>query len=135
MNYELVTRKIKQHEGLRLTPYRDSVGKLTIGYGLNLEEGITKNEAEYLLNRRIEYALEDAKAIFRNFETLSDARKAALVDMAYNLGRSRLMQFIKLREAVHSHLFNLAAEEMLHSKWARQVGYRARDLADMMRRG
>ena len=135
MNYELVTRKIKQHEGLRLTPYRDSVGKLTIGYGLNLEEGITKNEAEYLLNRRIEYALDDAKAIFRNFENLSDARKAALVDMAYNLGRSRLMQFVKLREAVQSHLFNLAAEEMLNSKWARQVGYRARDLADMMRRG
>lgn len=135
MDYELLKKKIKQHEGLKLIPYKDSLGKLTIGYGLNLEEGITPNEAEYLLERRIEYAIEDAKIIFRNFSDLSDSRKVVLADMAYNLGRSRLMQFVKMREAIHQRLFNLAAQEMLNSKWAKQVGYRAVDLADLMRRG
>ena len=42
---------IKKHEGLRLFPYKCSVGKLTIGYGRNIEDtGISKEEAETLLN-------------------------------------------------------------------------------------
>ena len=135
MDYELLKKKIKQHEGLKLTPYRDSVGKLTIGYGLNLDEGITVNEAEYLLKQRMDYAIEDAQSIFKNFTDLSDSRQVVLVDMAYNLGRCRLMQFVKMREAIHQRLFNLAAQEMLNSRWAKQVGYRAVDLADLMKRG
>ena len=45
---------LKRHEGLRLKPYQDTIGKLTIGYGRNLDDrGISKEEAEYLLRNDI----------------------------------------------------------------------------------
>ena len=47
---------LKQEEGFRSKPYKDSEGVLTIGYGLNLSEGITRAEAEWLLRSRLDHA-------------------------------------------------------------------------------
>jgi hypothetical protein len=50
---------LSRFEGLRLKPYRDTVGKLTIGFGRNLEEkGISQLEAEFLLYQDIEQSIE-----------------------------------------------------------------------------
>jgi lysozyme len=45
--------QLKRDEGLRLKPYVDTVGKVTIGYGTNLTDGIDQGEAEYLLSNRL----------------------------------------------------------------------------------
>ena len=41
---------LKEQEGLSLTPYKCTAGKLTIGYGYNLEEGISENVANILFD-------------------------------------------------------------------------------------
>jgi lysozyme len=53
--------------------------------------------------------------------------------MAFNLGRARLGKFVRFLGAVHLGHWDEAAEEMMQSKWATQVGQRAITLSKMMR--
>ena len=132
----LLLEQLKRHEGLRLKPYQCTADKRTIGYGRNLEDrGITAEEAEYLLNNDIEWAVDTAQLCFANYERLSDVRKSVLANMAFNLGLDRLKYFYKMRKCVESDDFDGAAREMLDSLWARQVGRRANELAELMREG
>jgi lysozyme len=127
---------IKQQEGLRLKAYKDSEGRLTIGYGRDISDvGISEQEADYLLANSLDIAIEDAEAIFSNFSDLSDNRKAALVDMAYNLGRTTLSSFIQFRQYIESEDWTNAATDMLNTLWSKQVGQRAQVLALMIRTG
>ena len=90
MNLDRLSESVKLHEGFRDKPYLDSVGVLTIGYGTNIAEGISKAEAEFLLYNRLSNALTGARNLFRNFERLSDARQEVLVEMCYQIGVTRL---------------------------------------------
>ncbi|MBU4274000.1 MAG: lysozyme [Planctomycetes bacterium] len=124
------------HEDLKLKPYRCSAGKLTIGVGRNLDDnGITKTEAMMMLRSDItstRFALEKAVPGFLGF---SIRRRRALIDMCFNLGLPRFLQFKQMLAAIKVGDFNRAAEEMLSSVWAKQVGQRAQTLATMMREG
>ncbi len=132
----IVAAQLRLDEGVRAKPYRDSVGKLTIGVGRNLDDvGLRSDEIAYLLDNDIKQARADARAVFRNFDRLSVVRRSVLVNMAFNLGRTRFATFIRLRAAVESRDFDQAAVEMLDSKWATQVGERAVRLAASMRSG
>lgn len=135
MNLERLTAQLKQHEGYRSEPYKDSVGILTIGYGRNLENGIRKDEAEIMLHNDIKTAYKAAQGIVSNFDVLSDQRKEVLVNMVFNMGKGALLKFRKMRAAIERNDFERAADEMLNSRWAEQVGYRADELEQQMRHG
>jgi len=128
---------IRKHEGLSVMPYRCPAGKLTIGYGHNLEATpISKAVAEQMLLEdvlRTEAGL--GIALSGVWGSLNDVRKAAIVCMAYNLGLAGLMSFKKMRAALYAHDFRTAAAEALDSKWAQQVGKRAEALARMIEDG
>jgi len=125
---------IQHHEGLRVFPYKDSVGLLTIGYGRNIEErGISKAEAVHLLENDMDMAIVDAKELAGDlWEGLSVNRKAALIDMSFNLGKSRLRMFKKMWRALKLENYTDAAAEMEDSMWAQQVGSRATTLVKLM---
>ncbi len=129
--------QLQRHEGFRARPYRCSAGRLTIGYGRNLDDnGISADEAEYLLRNDIDHAMEDARGYAGDsWGRLNAARRAVLANMAFNLGLSRLGGFVRLRERLAASDYQGAAEEMLDSAWAHQVGSRARELAEQMRTG
>lgn len=137
MNHrEIVRSQLKVDEGVKLKPYRDTVGKLTIGVGRNLDDvGISMAEVDALLDNDIATAEATAKTLFPTFDSLSDARKAVVVNMAFNLGQHRLAGFVRFREAVSKGEFEAAAKHMLDSGWASQVGNRAQRLAKQMRDG
>ena len=123
------------HEGLRLKPYRCTAGKLTIGVGRNLEDkGITYDEAMFLLRNDIEEVTAQLER-FDWFRALGPVRRKVLVDMAFNLGMSGLLGFQKMIEALKQSDYQAAADEMVSSKWYRQVGERGRRLERMMRTG
>lgn len=133
---ERLRRMLIVHEGLWLKPYRCPAGYLTIGVGRNLEaRGISREEAMVLLESDIAEAEAAARGFFPAFDRLEEPRQAVLVDMAFNLGAVRLGGFWRFRAALERGDFEQAAREMLDSKWAKQVGPRARRLAEMMRRG
>lgn len=126
---------IKKHEGMRLKPYKCTSGKLSIGFGRNIEDnGISLSEAEHLLNNDI-LACEKFLAIYDWFNRLNDPRKDVLVSMVYNLGATEFLKFKRFIVAIYSNEYELAAKEMIASKWASQVKGRAHELAEIMKTG
>jgi len=149
--------KLIEHEGLVLTVYQDTLGSDTIGIGRNLKDrGISKEELDYLDIPNMEVIYEhgiseaDARylalndiAIVENelcrvhpcVEDLDGVRQLILMDMAFNMGVPRLCKFKKMWNAVHEQNFEAASLEMMDSKWARQLGGRAKKLSDAMKIG
>lgn len=134
---EIALKTLKLHEKYKRHPYRCTAGKLTVGYGRNLDDmGLTEPESEMLLKDDVAYAfmqLEDDLPFFNN---LSEVRKAVLLDMAVNLGLTRFYQFKKFFESLQKEEYANAGFHMLDSKWAKQVGdqpgQRAHRLYNMM---
>lgn len=130
---------IKRHEGNRLKggrhfAYRDTMGKLTIGYGRCLDDiGISEDEALTLLEHDLIAAENAVESL--SLGDLGDARRAALVDMAFNLGAAGLGRFKLMLEALRQGKWDLAAVEALDSDWADQVGKRAEEIARIIRTG
>lgn len=123
-------------EGLRLKPYRCSAGKLSIGVGRNLDDvGISKGEAEHLLANDIARAMVDLDRLMPGWRVLDPARRRALLNMVFNMGRPRFAGFRKLRAAVAAGDFAGAGEEALASRWAGQVGARAERIAAQLKKG
>lgn len=129
------TAYIRRYEGFSKLPYKCPTGHLTIGYGHNLENGITLEMAEFILKRDLETAERAVKDAFPWWWKLADARQFVLVDMAFNMGLAGLKGFKKMLAAMEQGDYQTAAKEMLASKWAAQVGHRAVENARMMETG
>lgn len=127
--------QLQKHEGFRGKPYLCTAGKLTIGYGLNLDAGITKEEAEVILIMRVEGVRKRLANAIPWYAYLNPPRQAVLVNMSYNLGFSGLMGFEKTLACIKAQQYEQAATEMLDSLWAAQVPGRARELAMQMKTG
>lgn len=131
LRYDLI-----RDEGLRLLPYPDSVGKLTIGVGRNIEDrGITRDEAMYMLDTDIDAVVYELDRKFPWWRDLNEPRQRALANMAFNLGLPTLSGFAKMLQALKTQDYDRAADEALDSRWAKQVGQRARRIADTFRTG
>ena len=126
---------LQRHEGLRLKPYKCTAGKVSIGYGRNLDDmGISEVEAMVLLRHDIERCYDELN-VFSWFADLDQVRQEALIDMLFNLGLPTFLEFKKTLKFVAEGKYSQAAEEMLRSKWADQVGDRAKELAYMVDTG
>jgi lysozyme len=131
---EELTKQLKLDEAFRSKPYKDTVGKLTIGWGRNLDDvGVSQGEAETLLWNDINVATKSLRVSLPWVTTLSEARLGCLINMAFNLGLPTLLCFTKMLKAVEAGDYETAAREMESSKWAQQVGARAHRLAMQMR--
>ena len=126
---------LEDHEGRRAFAYRDTVGKLTIGVGRNLtDRGLEEDEIDLLLANDIAIAVEACGEIFGpRFAAFSAPRRQALISMAFNLGGPRLAAFRRMRAAIAAGDWDAAATEALDSRWARQTGRRATDIAALLR--
>jgi lysozyme len=135
-DFSKLREAVKLDEGLRLTPYIDTVGKMTIGYGRNLTDtGIRQSEAAVMLENDLNDTVANLTQAHPLVLTLSATRQIVLANMAFNLGLPRLNRFTKLWEAIGKGDFTAAAKEMLASTWATQVGLRAARLAAEMENG
>lgn len=131
----LLRSELIRDEALRLKPYVDTVGKVTIGVGRNLtDKGITQDEADLMLDNDIR---EHLKLLDDNLEwwrTMTENRQRVLANMAFNMG-SKLLTFTNTLAAMKRGDYEAAADGMGQSKWAQQVGPRADRLVKMMREG
>ena len=149
--------KLVAHEGLRLQVYKDTLGIDTIGIGRNLEgrgiseeeldwmdipnmdaiyeHGISEADATYLAQNDVQIVEEELLRAHPCVENLDAVRQLVLVDMAFNLGVPRLCKFKKMWAAIHENKFDVAAKEMLDSRWANQVKSRGTKLAHAMHHG
>ena len=129
---ELKERLIKE-EGLELKPYRCTANKLTIGVGRNIEErGITEDEAMYLLSNDIDLVRDEVLKALPWVLKINTTAGLILFDMAFNMGVPRLLHFKKTLQYIKDEEYLKASVEMLDSRWAAQVGRRAKDLSNLM---
>lgn len=129
---------IKLNEGLRLKPYRCSAGKLTIGYGRNLEDkGISKEEADAMLDSDMADCIFSLYDIFKldGYENLTSNRRMVLIDMMFNLGKTRFSKFKKMIQAIKNSDFDEAAKQLLDSRYAKQLPCRSERNAKFMKEG
>lgn len=126
-----------RHEGMRLKPYEDVLnGDITIGVGRNLDAlGLSEEEVLYLLDNDINRCDKELIYNFKWYPDLCRARQDAMINLCFNLGISKLLGFKKALGAMGRGDYDKAADEFLDSKWARQVGNRAIEVADMIRKG
>jgi lysozyme len=131
-----LVEQLKIHEGVKLKPYKCSAGKLTIGVGKNIEDnGITLEEAEYLLQNDIAEARSQLLNSFPWMGELNDARISAMINFTFNVGIGTVKKFQKALAALEAGDYGLAADEMMLSRWAGQVGNRAVEVTEQIRTG
>lgn len=139
---------IKRHEGYRNKPYRCSGGNRTIGWGHNMDDEalpsriqkyldvngeITRDMAEELLTKDIQDATENCIELYPMFSQFSANRQAALIDFLFNVGMKTAMTFKTTNLAINEGRWDDAANRLLKSKYAGQVGDRAREVASLLR--
>jgi lysozyme len=126
-------------EGEVLHAYEDHLGYTTIGVGRLIDKrrggGISREESRLLLANDLERFAAGLDAHLPWWRTLSRGRQRVLLNMAFNLGVSGLLTFRNTLAAVREGRYDDAAAGMLKSKWAGQVGERAKRLAALMREG
>lgn len=149
MNYERLRESVCRHEGYRELPYRDSLGKWTVGYGHliheaqlsalvnhrtvgNLLDFLSDPERHELwLSEDLIAAESDARRFIGDkWGKLSDVRREVITEMAFQLGADRLGGFQNFRAAVIEGRWVRAKAEMLDSRWEKQTPRRAHELAD-----
>jgi len=133
-------------EALRVVVYDDATGRpLKPGDGLQgrASFGIGHNGEKPLSLRAVQVILEDdiadvADALDRAlpwWRTLSESRQRALANMAFNLGVARLLGFRDMLAGLEAGDWQRAAAAALDSRWAAQVGERARRIARTFEEG
>ncbi len=143
------------HEGLRQGVYYDTLGIPTIGIGFNLMradadkllaqvgaptriqllggEILSIDQARALFRLTVQEAVAGARLSIRNYEQLSDVRKRVVIDLVFNLGVTKWMEFVNTRKAISESRWEDAAKGLESSKWYSQVKSRGVRLVKMMR--
>jgi lysozyme len=143
---DILIEQLKFEEGLSLKVYRCPAGKHTIGYGHNLDanpylegnkipEVITREVAEVLLQRDVDRTIDQLAAAWSGFGLLTGARRDACINMAFQLGVARFMEFKKLRAALFKCEWAEAYKQAKASQWAKQTPGRAERVASQFLTG
>jgi lysozyme len=96
---DIALPRLQTEEGFRATAYQDTQGHTTIGYGFNVNAGISKTEAAALLVAQ----LQERDAMLQQlpwYAGLDPVRQSVCLDIAFNDGLSGLLGFPKMIEAL-----------------------------------
>ncbi|WP_175899684.1 glycoside hydrolase family protein [Burkholderia vietnamiensis] len=131
----LLKAELTRDEGRMKRIYVDTVGKVSGGIGRNLtDKGFRDNEIDLMYENDI---AETEAWLDRNltwWRSLDPVRQRVVMNMAFNM-QGELLTFVNTLAAIQRGDYGAAADGMLNSLWAKQVGARARRLADLMRSG
>lgn len=142
--------QLERHEGNIPYAYQDSLGYWTIGVGRLIDKRkggrLRPDEIKYLLRNDVNDVAEALDLNIPWWRSLSPVRRAVLLNMGFNLGVKGLLGFKNTLRFIENGEYDKAADGMLNSKWAAQVGkagpsakhpkgQRAYELSQMMRNG
>lgn len=132
---DILKERLTRTEGRRNRPYVDMVGKITIGIGHNLTDlGLKDETIDEIFVEDLQRAVEQAMTL-PFYSNLNPIRQTVIIDMVFNMGIEKLLEFKKTLGYLSRGDYLGAADEMLLSTWARQVGNRAVELANILRSG
>jgi lysozyme len=142
MNLQRLKKQIVSSEGIRYEAYKDTLGHWTIGIGhlikddekdlITREKPLTNAEVDVIFHRDLNQAIDDARK-FIDENSIHEIAFEICVDMAFNLGLPKLSQFKRFKQALIDNNYILASQEMLDSRWAKQLPNRSKRLSDEMK--
>lgn len=133
-------KSIKEYEGLRLSPYKDSLGYLTVGWGhlchpnekFQLGVKITLQEAEELYQKDEAIAESGAKAAVASWSSLEPLAQQILMNLVFNLGLYKFRAFKRTIGSFNAHRYSDAGDNLRDSLWYKQVGQRGKDIVQAL---
>jgi lysozyme len=132
----LLNKALMRDEDIRLKPYRDTMGKLTIGVGRNIEDrGISVATAMQMLGEDVDIVLAELDQRIPWWRGLDEVRQRVVANLAFNMGTPKLLGFRRMLDALKDGRNDDAADELLDSVYAWQVKGRAIRLAESLRTG
>tara|TARA_R100000008_G_scaffold81086_1_gene64024 strand:+ start:99 stop:545 length:447 start_codon:yes stop_codon:yes gene_type:complete len=144
MNVDKLREQLKIDEGCVYEIYNDHLGYATFGIGHLVRESdpengsplgteVSEDRVADAFDDDIEIVLSDCNKLYPDFEDLPEEAQQIIANMMFNLGRPRLSKFVGMKRGVDAKDWNSAADEMVDSRWYRQVGARAERLVNRMR--
>ena len=146
MNLKNLRTQLEIDEGIKYEIYLDHLGYPTFGighlvkttdpeYGAEVGTPVSEERVQECFEQDMQLAIYDCNALYGEgtFEEFPSEVQEILVNMMFNLGRTRLSKFVKFKEALLNHDWQKAAYEMRNSKWFYQVGDRSFRLYNRMK--
>ena len=135
---EKLIKMITRHEGVRSHMYICSKNMETIAIGRSIGPGglgLSDDEISYLLANDINRVIDELSASFPWFLELDEVRRDAIIDICFNLGITKLLNFKNALNAMEIEDWKAASMHFYDSRWANQVGDRADELCEMIETG
>ena len=144
MNIDKLREELKEDEGCKYEIYLDHLGLPTHGIGHLITEWdeeyekkvgteVSEERVNECFAKDVETVLEDCKVLYSNFDELPEEVQLILANMMFNMGRTRLSKFSKLKLTVDDEDWMEASIQMEDSRWYKQVPNRAERLCKRMR--
>ena len=144
MNIEQLREELTEDEGCKYEIYLDHLGYPTFGIGHLVRESdpehgeevgtsVSEDRVIEAFESDIETVLSDCQTLYPNFDSLPEEAQLIIANMMFNLGYPRLSKFKGMKRGVDSEDWNAAADEMVDSRWYKQVTNRANRLVERMR--
>ena len=144
MNFESLREQLEIDEGVKYDIYNDHLGYPTFGIGHLVIESdpecgqevgtaVSRERVAEAFESDVKGVIEDCNKLYNDFDELPEEVQQIIANMMFNLGRTRLSKFRGMKRGVDNKDWNAAADEMVDSRWYRQVTNRADRLVQRMR--
>ncbi len=144
MDIQQLRKQLEIDEGVKYDIYLDHLGLPTFGIGhlvtkTDPESGqavgtpISKERVAECFDMDVQSVINDCNKLYEDFENLPEEVQQIIANMMFNMGYTRLSKFKGMKRGVDSKDWNQAADEMVDSRWYRQVTNRANRLVERMR--
>ena len=139
--YNKLLESVKKHEGYKNHVYLDTRNKRTVGVGHLCVEDFWEDGKEYeesflmdILQKDLQGSIDGAEELCEGLK-ISDDAKILIIEMIFQLGKTGVSKFRNMWKALQEDppQYDVAATEMLDSRWAKQTPNRAKEMSDHMR--
>ena len=139
--YNKLLESVKKHEGYKNHVYLDTRNKRTVGVGHLCVEDFWEDGKEYeesflmdILQKDLQGSIDGAEELCEGLKISGDA-KILIIEMIFQLGKKGVSKFRNMWKALQEDppQYDVAATEMLDSRWAKQTPNRAKEMSDHMR--
>ena len=144
MNLEKLRKQLEIDEGIKYEIYKDHLGYPTFGighlvtdkdpeFGKEIGTPVSKERVYEVFEQDVQIIINECDELYPDFDNLPEEVQQIIANMMFNLGRPRLSKFKGMKKGIDEKNWNAAADEMVDSRWYRQVGARAERLVERMR--
>ena len=144
MNIEQLRKELEVDEGVKYEIYNDHLGYPTFGighlvltddpeHGQEVGTPVSEDRVNECFAKDVEIVLSECTQLYPDFEVLPEEVQLIIANMMFNMGRPRLSKFRGMKHGIDTRDWDLAADEMMDSRWYRQVTNRADRLVTRMR--